>query len=699
VTFVRPLSVDDPAIGGKARSLARLAALGVPTPAAFAIDAALSRVLLAGGPALPERLRSPDDVAALEAARTTLVASPLPDAFQRDLAAALATLAPDTDRDVTFAVRSSAANEDSAADAAPGIFESCVRVGRDDVPGAVKTVLASALSPAAWSYALRQPTPSAELAVLVHPFVEATAHGAASGASARGEDVVVDAHLGTPTADATSDIRRAVAAASARFGASELEWAAQGDRVTFLQLRPFRAIQPGANAQARRSQEDHDDGWTWDAAHNPAPLSPAQSGLVALVDACCPTGLRQQVRGGYLFFSRTTTPAATTAPSSARVLFERLSADVDARLGALDDPPRLEAALELYLAAYTPLFAAVQPACTAARAALKRFLAQAFPDGSVNLSELTAGVASAATRRDERARAIARAQAPRARQSAIDAYLHDFGDESPRWDVAEPTFGEAPERLLFLGAAGAPPVAVAAAPLSAHVAAAVATRLAASQLESFHGLLASARDAVAVGEDDDHLFARLQAVVRRALLALGRRLVATGRLPTVDDVFFLPLPIARALDDPRMATAGAASLELLDLAALAAEGRHALATASAAPPALPHPRAGGAGLIAGVPGAPGRVLGRAVHHPPSAPLHADAILIAVTLLPTELPLLTPAALVVETGTALGHVAAQARERGIPAIVAARGARGAIREGQRILVDGSRGQITLIDEEP
>jgi pyruvate,water dikinase len=88
----------------------------------------------------------------------------------------------------------------------------------------------------------------------------------------------------------------------------------------------------------------------------------------------------------------------------------------------------------------------------------------------------------------------------------------------------------------------------------------------------------------------------------------------------------------------------------------------------------------------------GRAIGPAHLHDPSRAkdLPANAILIARTLLPTELPLLAPAAIVVETGGALGHVAAQARERGLPAIVDAAGAATAFREGDRVLVDGDAG---------
>ena len=68
------------------------------------------------------------------------------------------------------------------------------------------------------------------------------------------------------------------------------------------------------------------------------------------------------------------------------------------------------------------------------------------------------------------------------------------------------------------------------------------------------------------------------------------------------------------------------------------------------------------------------------------------VLVARTLLPTQLPLLSPLAIVVETGGALDHVAAQARERGIPAVVGAAGATRLLRDGDQVLVDADAGLV-------
>jgi len=124
-----------------------------------------------------------------------------------------------------------------------------------------------------------------------------------------------------------------------------------------------------------------------------------------------------------------------------------------------------------------------------------------------------------------------------------------------------------------------------------------------------------------------------------------------------------------------------------------ATARQAHAAALTEPPPLPGARSGWdarAGGARGRSGASGRAIGRAHIHAPDAAAPAGAILIARTLLPTELPLLAPAAIVVETGGVLGHVAAQARERGLPAVVDAAGATAAFREGDLVLVDGDAG---------
>ena len=207
-------------------------------------------------------------------------------------------------------------------------------------------------------------------------------------------------------------------------------------------------------------------------------------------------------------------------------------------------------------------------------------------------------------------------------------------------------------------------------------------------------LLAAARSATAGVEDDDVLYARAQASVRRALLREGRRLQAANVLARAADVFWLPLEAVRR------DSGGAEPLTAPTVTQLMSGARAAHAAALANPPLLadaPPDEAVRPGTLRGLSASSGRVIGPVhIHQPGSArTVPPGAVLVARTLLPTELPLVEAAALVVETGGALGHVAAQARERGLPAVVDAAGACTAFREGDLVLVDGDPGLVVRV----
>jgi pyruvate,water dikinase len=373
--------------------------------------------------------------------------------------------------------------------------------------------------------------------------------------------------------------------------------------------------------------------------------------------------------GGYLFFA----PAgALSPPGGAPDALRALTRAADARLAALGPSVSIEAALDLFVAVYEPLYGVIQPAARAAREALAAALTA--HGSSASVADLLRGVPSVAAERSRRAAAIAATADPGERAAAIAAYLARFGDEAPVWDVAAPTYVEDPaplHRLVERPPGPASDDARPAPPLP----------------PGGRALLDAARAAVAIAEDDDALYARVQSCVRRALLAEGRRLQAANLLARAEDVFWLPLASVRR---------NARGEEPLTLAAVThavARARQAHAAALADPPPLPGARPGWdarAGGARGRSGASGRAIGRAHVHAPDAAAPPGAILIARTLLPTELPLLAPAAIVVETGGVLGHVAAQARERGLPAVVDAAGATTAFRAGDLVLVDGDAG---------
>jgi pyruvate,water dikinase len=213
--------------------------------------------------------------------------------------------------------------------------------------------------------------------------------------------------------------------------------------------------------------------------------------------------------------------------------------------------------------------------------------------------------------------------------------------------------------------------------------------------------LAVARDCAALIEDDDWLYARVQATVRRALVARGLDLEKTRVLSDRSDIFWLPFDLVRRIARGHTVP--------LDARALARAARAAHDRALADPPPSssatpPHTMPAGqeapegprqSGAVRGI-GVGGRALGRVVMHDPAThnAIPPDAVLVATTFL-TELPLLDAAALVSETGGPLDHVAAQARERALPAVVGAARATRVLADGDLVLVDGDAGLVIVV----
>jgi len=646
VAHFAALAPTDASLGGKARGLAVLAAEGYATPAGFVLTDELFRALRAGGPPLPRDLDAAA-LAALDRAADALESAPFPETFEAELAARLISLGA-----ASLSVRSSFATEDQASDIAAGIYESRTDVALADVGAAVRAVLRSAVSPAAAAYARARGLALAgpPVAVLVHAYVAGDAHGHAAH-DPRSTPLIVP-RTGALTPRAREQLDTALRALADGHGPVEIEWTASGDAVTFLQLRPFQAPAPAPRWSGFAGLPPEESArWRWDAAHNPLPLSPAQAGLVALADERCRIGIRQRVLGGYLFHAPGgPAPPQAIAPHQVRAAFDSLRADAEARLAALGAEPDLEAALALFLSVYEPLFGVIQPGAREGRNALERFLRAHLP--GISLAQLLTGVHSMASER---------------RRLASDPaqYLALFGDEAAIWDLAEPTYRE--RGLTAVPAATVPP------PIPAAPFASLSPALRAEGEQ----LLATARACAAVGEDDDWLYARLQTAVRRAILALGRRLEPA--LDGPEDLFYWPLPAVRA---------AAAGQLPPDPRALTRAGRVSVEAARRDPPPASNP-----GAVLRGSGTGGRALGRVHHHDRAHPVTdlPDAVLVAHTLLPTELPLLRAAALVTDTGGPLDHVAAQARERSLPAVVGAAGA-SRLAEGALVLVDADQGLV-------
>jgi phosphohistidine swiveling domain-containing protein len=699
-------------IGGKARSLVKLAAAGLRVPRAIAVTSDLFATLRAGAPPLPSTLAAPGALSAIAGAARALTEASWPSGFAETLGGALATL--DDRPAARFVVRSSAGIEDDAGALGAGLFLSRLDLTAAEVPEALRAVLASALAPGVVAYlALRKTSIDAVgFAALIHPFVIGDAAGTAALDSSHGAPIV-ETHHGDGTL-AFEALAAALPRLGSLHGPVEVEWVATRARVvTFLQLRPYRRAPPAKVAPPG------EPGWRWDAAHNPLPLSPAQAGLVALVDESCATGLRQKTIGGYLFYARGPRPgiapaagASSDAPSDAASdaspgeALAALRTAFDSQL-ASEGSWSLDEALAVFTAIYEQLFGAVQLGARNWRAVLELFLRDHGIDPTARLPDLLAGVESAASARAKLARAFRQATGPTARDAARAAYLAAFGDEAPSWDVAAPTWREAPEtlerRLRARGALGEAAEAPQGNDSWRTAAASIRGDLPEPARGDWDHALAGARAAAAVAEDDDALYARAQAGVRRALLRAGERLGAAGVLARPEEVFWLPLDLVRR------AARGEATLPRKESERLVDEALRADRAARAAPPSLASaPRwAAERGIVRGRSGAGGVVIGRVRLWPGDQDRdnagdhdHAydrqDQVIVARTILPTELPLIAAAALVVETGGPLDHVAAQARERGIPAVVGAVGASAAFEDGDRVLVDGDAGLVARID---
>jgi phosphohistidine swiveling domain-containing protein len=677
MSFLAELVASDIRLGGKARSLAQLAEQSLATPPGFAVTDALFRVLC---PQVPEfECLDQTALATLDRLRASVMQAPWPAGFCAELHARLGAIGA-----TSYAVRSSFAGEDLPGQLAPGVYESYVNVPLDAVEQDIRRVLCSAFAPGAVAYAMAhgQRPARAPVSVLVHAFVTGQAEGSAAFAPQSMADPLLTLRRGQLPVEAQATLDQTLATLAAARGPVEIEWVFAEGRVVYLQARPFEAPAvpvPWAGFDELAGEVGARDKWRWDVAHNPLPLSPAQAGLVELVDARCSVGFRQRLLGGYLFYA--SDQGALPAPIAAEAagdFFASLRSQVEARLAGLAVRPDLEAALDLFVFAYQPIFGVLQPALRRAHEDLRVFLETHAPAALALLPALRSGVASMAGERRERAAAIvAGSQDTRARAD----YLALFGDESPIWDVCAATYREDPEGFL---PGGMQVTCESPLPDWQGARAQVEAMLPTQVHELWRHLLRVARAAVALGEADDWLYARTQAAVRRGLLGVGERLCAVAA-----DVFYLPLALVRSLvgsqSTPDLATA--------DFAVLAAEGRAAWQRARSLPPPLPN--AFDARALRGA-GTGGRAIGRVAWHRPGSRAAADTVFVATTLLPTELPLISAIAIVTETGGPLDHVAAQARERGLPAVVGAAGAGAVLADGDLVLVDGDVGLVVRLE---
>jgi rifampicin phosphotransferase len=301
--------------------------------------------------------------------------------------------------------------------------------------------------------------------------------------------------------------------------------------------------------------------------------------------------------------------------------------------------------------------------------------------------------------------------------AAWDGFIARYGHRCPgELDIALPRWGEEPSSLLRIlsgmlhsDASGEHRRRHAAATREAEQAterileAVGQGPLGSVRRRMARGLVARARAYMSLREHPKFLLIRLFQHGRQVILEAGQLAVKRGLLADAADVWMLDLDELIAALEGRtegMRETVAARRDTWKRYArlsappmLTSEGETpALASASEAE--VP-------GVLKGMGASVGIVEGtaRVVLDPAREVLRPGEILVAPFTDPGWTPLFIHAgALVMEVGGLMTHGSVVAREYGLPAVVGVTGATQRIRTGQRIRVDGDRGQVILLESE-
>jgi pyruvate,water dikinase len=229
-------------------------------------------------------------------------------------------------------------------------------------------------------------------------------------------------------------------------------------------------------------------------------------------------------------------------------------------------------------------------------------------------------------------------------------------------------------------------------------------------LARFDELLQVAQRYARLREEQARWFTLGWPLLRRCALRLGQAVKAAGRLETSEDVFFLnrgELPRTRGTGGyqavvERRRAEWERQRRLVAPLTIGQAPRLIERSLTGAVEAV---RTGGQvpeGAIVGQPASPGRASGpvRVVRGPEEFErFEVGEVLVAQVTAPAWTPLFGRAAAVVTDGGSLAaHASLVAREYGIPAVVATGDATRRLRDGQRVIVDGSAGFVGPADKE-
>jgi pyruvate,water dikinase len=206
---------------------------------------------------------------------------------------------------------------------------------------------------------------------------------------------------------------------------------------------------------------------------------------------------------------------------------------------------------------------------------------------------------------------------------------------------------------------------------------------------------------------------RMLDIFRQQLKTIGEELAREQELSQADDIFYLTLTEHRNLGKGLLSAASARAMiaerreeyqrELLRRQIprlIVSDGRTFYEGMSdAAPKTSPRGADAARGLV-GSPVSPGIVEGRArvVLDPRQSALKPGEIMVCPGTDPSWTPLfLVASGLVMEVGGMMTHGAVVAREYGLPAVVGVHEATSRITTGMLIRVDGSAGNVEIVDE--
>ena len=190
--------------------------------------------------------------------------------------------------------------------------------------------------------------------------------------------------------------------------------------------------------------------------------------------------------------------------------------------------------------------------------------------------------------------------------------------------------------------------------------------------------------------------------MRQAAQELGARLVARGTLAAQADVFFLEWPELRGLfaEPPREISdlAGLLRVRRARLARFEREKPPDFVRSDGVPVPEPWDEPAADGALTGVGASSGSAEGpvRILRTPDPAAMSQGDVIVVEFADPGWTPLFPrAAAIVMEVGGLMCHAAVVARELGIPAAFAVRGATSRLRDGERVRVDGTSGAVTRL----